>query len=522
MSSSQKSDAKEASTSRRDSVDPALERRAELLERRFDGLLADVHLPFLEVRLYRKYYLSVRSEQRLNDLEKVLAAMKQHRTHTLAVLKLIHEREAVVKEITAKADEFAERKAATLDVQTRVLQLLHAHQEVTAKLIEAIQVWRSGLTRPYPFHWQGVNYIRKIVSDCEGIDECDLRTVLPLRLSQYPLCSNITSLALFANGDPGPNPTEIPHGSKGGKKATAEEKQKRARIVDAEKLIFDEAGLQAKVMRDLDAISASGYFVPLLNMPEIIPSCASGIRISNRTWSKQLSDAINDVAHDAVDDEALLEDDTDEEDEEALHDEAAADEGADADDGSKRPSAKSSQAASSRAPSAPSSRASSPASSSGAPPSSRSDSPRSEAADDNAEGKSAEEQPAAVADATATEDPEAQQTDDTKDTSQQLAASTASAKPDASVRSRKSRSKADARNDPNSVSRRTVSPTDATTSSRSGSTCVSTPTRTPSPVTSISRAAAREAADGGHADDTTTLNDSLLSPVASPTASPQK
>jgi hypothetical protein len=271
----------------------AMQEKAVILKRRFEALAVDTHLPFLEVKLYRKYYIQTVSEQRLRDLSVVIDAITKHRAQTLKVLKTIHEREGVLREIKTKGDEFTAKRLATLDVQTQVLQLLHAHQQTSLRVIEAIGEWRSGLTRPYPFHWNDHNYFRKMLDDCHVLDASQLRTVLPLRLASYPLCSNITSLALFAPGGPGTNASN-PRGM-----VAAEDKRKvhaqQARLREAEKLLFDEETLQAKVMRDLAAISAAGYFVPLLNLPAIIPSCATGIRISNKQWSRQLTDAIRDV-----------------------------------------------------------------------------------------------------------------------------------------------------------------------------------------------------------------------------------
>ena len=78
-----------------------------------------------------------------------------------------------------------------------MLQLLYSLQRITLRIVEAIQQWRSRLTRPYAFEWRGINYIFKIIKDCQFIDTCDLNAILPLQLSTYPLCSNLSSLSLF-------------------------------------------------------------------------------------------------------------------------------------------------------------------------------------------------------------------------------------------------------------------------------------------------------------------------------------
>jgi hypothetical protein len=275
--------------------------KVQALTRKFDNLATDTHLPFLELRLYRKYYIQTQSEQRLKDLQVVLDAMARHRRQTLAVLKAVHEREGIMKEIKTKADEFGARKTATLDVQTQVLQLLHAHQQASLRVIEGVLEWRSGLTRPYPFHWNNGNYLQKMLDDCAYLDACNLRTVLPMRLTLYPLCSNISSLSLFAPGAAASAARDgNPKAAAAQMSTTYDDRKKaeamQARLREAEKALFDEEGLQVKVMRDLTAVSRAGYFVPLLNLQSIIPSCATGIRLSNEAWMKQLSEAITDVA----------------------------------------------------------------------------------------------------------------------------------------------------------------------------------------------------------------------------------
>jgi hypothetical protein len=261
-------------------------------ERKFAALAGDVHLPFLEVKLYRKYFIQVKTEHRLDNLGELNALMQRHRLQTLRVLKLVHEREQVMARITAKALDFAEQRVSTLDVQTQVLQLLHAHQQVTLKIVEGVTLWREALTRPYPFHWNGGNYLAKVLDDCAYLDECELRTILPLRVEQFPLCSNIASLGLFGSASGGAG-AKAAKAARGGKAAGEAAEAKRLR--DAEGTLFAEPELQAKLMRELEAVSASGYFVPLLNMQRVIPNCFSGIRVSNKEWNAQLSEAILDV-----------------------------------------------------------------------------------------------------------------------------------------------------------------------------------------------------------------------------------
>ena len=248
--------------------------------RRFKAAVEDTHLPFLEVRLYEKYFVQVESEQRLENFKAVVGALEEHRLQTLRILKLISEREHVVAALSRKADDFAKQKSSTLEVQSDVLQLLFQHQQVTLRIVEGICNWRMPLTRKYPFNWGGHNYLQKVLDDCRFLDSCELRTILPLRVAQFPLCSNIASLSLFSAATLAGKPKP-------------QEGLDSARLRSAETVIFDEAELQQGLSRELDAIAASGHFVPLLNIPRIVPACATGIRISNPKWNAQLLDAIS-------------------------------------------------------------------------------------------------------------------------------------------------------------------------------------------------------------------------------------
>jgi hypothetical protein len=273
----------------------ALAKGFELAERRFDSLTTELHIPFLEAKLYRKYFILVRTPQRLESLNAIIGTMEEHKKRTLRILKMIHERESVLHCIQERASEFGSGKISTLEVQTVVLQLLYLHQQVTAKIVDAITEWRSQLTRPYPFAFQGGNYLTKILADCAFIDRSELHSVLPLRLSQFPLCSNITSLSLFAT-------TTLTYPMKPKKSSSAQpssaNQEEAARLKGIEAQLFNEGKLQKDLLRELSAISASGSFVPILNLQSLIPNCCSGIRISNKNWDEKLNSVLSQAMKD--------------------------------------------------------------------------------------------------------------------------------------------------------------------------------------------------------------------------------
>lgn len=269
-------------------LDEDLLREYDAAERKFNALVADLKLPFLEVKLYQKYFVQTKTPERLAVLREVNALMIENRLQTLRLLKLIQERETVVSAVFNKAMEFSANRVTTLEVQTQVLQLQYKHQQVTLKIVEGIVAWRELLTHPYSFQWKGLDYLLKIADDCREIDGSSLRTVLPLRVSQFPLCSNITSISLFAEGA---------KGSSGSKKAapdaahsqqqqgTSPEMTRRLRAAEA--IIFDERGVQERLLRHLQSVANTGSFVPLLNLQNFIPNCTSGIHVSKKEWDEQ-------------------------------------------------------------------------------------------------------------------------------------------------------------------------------------------------------------------------------------------
>eukprot|EP00993_Chasmostoma_nieuportense_P001032 NODE_1948_length_1327_cov_19.635000_g1851_i0.p1 GENE.NODE_1948_length_1327_cov_19.635000_g1851_i0~~NODE_1948_length_1327_cov_19.635000_g1851_i0.p1 ORF type:complete len:382 (+),score=142.82 NODE_1948_length_1327_cov_19.635000_g1851_i0:62-1147(+) len=269
----------------------------QIAERKFEALMKDLHMPFLDVKLYRKYFIAQKSEQNLSNLLSIIETLSTHKAHTLRLLKLIFEREQIVNVIKVMAYDYAKGKLSTLEVQTKVLQLLYALQQVSLQVIEGIQEWRSLLTRPFAFEWRGINYIFKIIKDCQFIDTCDLNSVLPLQLGTYPLCSNLNSLNLF--GPPvgaTASAVAITYPMKMKKRSkmppvTAEFQQ---RLQRAEVIIFSEHNLQLNLIKELSAINGAGAFLTILDVKHVVPNCCDGIRLNNKAWDKRLQTALEE------------------------------------------------------------------------------------------------------------------------------------------------------------------------------------------------------------------------------------
>mmetsp|Transcript_8037 Transcript_8037/g.14327 ORF Transcript_8037/g.14327 Transcript_8037/m.14327 type:complete len:401 (-) Transcript_8037:85-1287(-) len=268
-------------------------------ERKFENLVKELHMPFLDCKLYRKYFIATKNEQNLTNLLSIVDTLSEHKNSTLLLLKFIFEREQIVNVIKVMAYDYAKGKLSTLEVQTKVLQLLYSHQRITLKIVEAIQEWRSRLTRPYAFEWRGINYIFKIIKDCQFIDTCDLNAILPLQLSSYPLCSNLNSLNLFgpqtiANGGQQQGIT-ITYPMKVSKKTMmpAITQEFQLRLQRAEVVIFSEHNLQINLMKELVAINSAGAFLTIMDVKHVVPNCCDGIRLNNKDWDKRLHTALH-------------------------------------------------------------------------------------------------------------------------------------------------------------------------------------------------------------------------------------
>ena len=260
---------------------------------RFHTLAADCRLSFLEVKLYRKYFVEAnpKTPERLARLSVIVDALAQHRTNTIAVLKAIHEREAIIDALHAQVERIANapnRNASILDFQSDGLHLIYLHQQVTLRVVEAVENWRRPLTRPFPFVHQNENYFAKVLADCQALSASSLGKILPVKLAQYPLCSDLPSLCLFVTANPAATV------ARGGAKhpPTRMTSEMAAKIQSAQAVLLEEIDTQKRLLRELEGLSAAGFFLPVLNMHSIIPSSSTGIRMSNHEWEGQLRDAI--------------------------------------------------------------------------------------------------------------------------------------------------------------------------------------------------------------------------------------
>jgi len=270
-------------------VDRALQMRYAALEKKFDAFAVDVHLPFLDAALYKKYFVAKQSEQRADHFQQIIEAVHTHRVLTLHILRSCHEREELVRQLHQCARDFSAKKLSTLEAQTQSLRLLWSHRQITLNVVEGIQKWRRRLTRPFPFQFQNKNYLLKVLEDCDAIDSGGLKLVLPLRIAQYPLCSNVASLQLFS-----PDNQAKAAGEGSAAVAAKSQPDAPARLRAAESVLFEERSLQQRILGELASLARDGKFVTVLNTPNIVPNCSTGIPVSNVQWQRALQTAVEE------------------------------------------------------------------------------------------------------------------------------------------------------------------------------------------------------------------------------------
>lgn len=247
----------------------------------FTRLADDTRLPFLEVQLIRKYFIERRDTRSIATIERINVVLGEHRRQTLRILGMCQTRDTLVEDLMATIRQFKGRELTTLQFQTAALHLLYQHRQITLAIVEEVFAWREGLTRPFPFTFKGGNYFARILADCKAIDGAGIEQVLPLKMAEFPLCSNVQAISLFADADRSPTRGELP--------VSPERRAKRdaaiqERLRTAEVILLNEVAMQQRVFNELKEISEAGKFVTLLNIPDIIPDCSEGIPVSNKQW----------------------------------------------------------------------------------------------------------------------------------------------------------------------------------------------------------------------------------------------
>lgn len=269
-----------------------LTRRLALVSGRLRELVAELHIPFLDSRLYQKC-TSSKDEEALYKLCVVTKAAMEHRRRTKSLLQLIRRREVIVLCLLAVSEEYCNGEVSTVEFQRKAVRLLYTLQRLSLAVVQGVDRWREQLTRPYPFMYQGVNYLLKILADNHQLSMSSLNQVLPLRLYDYPLCSHLPSLSILRAEMAADGFVTYPlqPGKKGYFSALPAKSQ--AKLKRAEAYLKAEQAQQQKLFTELHSLAQQGMFLPILNTSAAVPGCLTGISLKSEKWSRRLQEALS-------------------------------------------------------------------------------------------------------------------------------------------------------------------------------------------------------------------------------------
>eukprot|EP01065_Artemidia_motanka_P034920 TRINITY_DN42903_c0_g1_i1.p1 TRINITY_DN42903_c0_g1~~TRINITY_DN42903_c0_g1_i1.p1 ORF type:complete len:363 (+),score=97.95 TRINITY_DN42903_c0_g1_i1:59-1090(+) len=257
--------------------DGLLLRKHSIVAARFEASLSELRIPTLDRMLYRRYLIERKSHDTLQQLVALTRTLSEHRHRTLDVLAAIREREAVLERLGRYVATVRSTAAESVEVRLAVSKRLYSLQQATLRTVDAVRHWRGLLTRPHAFVFRGQNYLLKVLRDNRVLAESALHAVIPVRIAEYGLCSDLPSLALFRETD--------------GARSTPSSPRHQGRLRRAEAYLAAEFETQLALVRELIGLCVSGFFVPLLSTP-VVPRCGEGVRMNNAVWEQRLAKAL--------------------------------------------------------------------------------------------------------------------------------------------------------------------------------------------------------------------------------------
>eukprot|EP00760_Papus_ankaliazontas_P011757 PhM_4_TR15019/c0_g1_i1/m.33662 len=283
--------------------DPAPPAEYDMLVQRYRQLAVEVHLPLLDHKLYHKYLIvpTTRTMGMFTKLTALVMALQMHKNRTVEVMKRIHQNREETERLFGIVRRYEDGSLTTLEVQTLALAALHDVQTSLLRIVDAVEEWRAGCTRPYAFMAGGENFYFTVLRDMRRLETGALYTALPLPYTQYPLLSNVPSLDLFRGGVvtyPLKRRTELSAGD-GAYGSVASSSRHIAKLRRAESILRGEPRRQARLMHDLINISLQSRFVPILNvvadiMPQGDVGLERGIQIQSVAWVDKLRLSLKD------------------------------------------------------------------------------------------------------------------------------------------------------------------------------------------------------------------------------------
>jgi hypothetical protein len=219
----------------------ALFQRSKL---RLQMLWEELHIPRREREIFAHSFFYPATPVNHTHISTQIARLLAHRSGTLAVLKAIEVREAHCHRLRMLTREDAGLNAE--DTRREILATLAAIQEASVEAVEDILTWRRALSLPKPFLWEASNYLLKMESDLEWIDQH------PAVSSHIPHIQAIHNPLLLENRSDGRNA----HNSLS--------QLDVRRLLAAESVIVEEERLQERVLLQQQQIQEVGHFVPTL------------------------------------------------------------------------------------------------------------------------------------------------------------------------------------------------------------------------------------------------------------------
>jgi hypothetical protein len=207
----------------------------------------------------------------------------------LEVLKTILLREGYLKRL----QHAARRKGGQTALRADVIDLLDLIRTSTVEVVEAIAKWRRTLVKPYPFVWNGINYLLKIPSDLDmlfkvpevgvwlGFDVARNPFVVPVGLDQRPRTADVVG-ALQNNFSSRGGGSSSTRGSSGRSRGTSSGGEwheigssepmdfiKAQQVARGDQAVQEKLAAKSKLGGAMKGIVGQSYNTAVVNDPEL-------------------------------------------------------------------------------------------------------------------------------------------------------------------------------------------------------------------------------------------------------------
>eukprot|EP00741_Cyanophora_paradoxa_P007345 tig00001107_g7105.t1 len=240
------------------------------LRHRVESLWAELHIPKREREHFAYNYLAASTPENMQKISHHINALLEHRARTIEVLKRIEVREDVGKRLKLAINSGADRM--------ELADLLGQFEHCTAEVLTSILEWRSGLSRPQAFVFNGANYILKIRSDCQMTGEAGAA------LQRFPLLQTLSQVASAVAEGRDPEAVVAAVGSPvQGRRSSSDSNASSSRgrsppgtagrgeaaqagLEALVRAVVLEERLQAQLKKEREALLASGFYAPTLRV----------------------------------------------------------------------------------------------------------------------------------------------------------------------------------------------------------------------------------------------------------------